>query len=145
MNSEGASYRTNTVMSHPMTAALPQAAARLATQTSVVSTLPAGLTEEDVARISAAIAAARTESTRHVYALNWGHWERWCATRDTTALPADPLALCAYLTERAEAGRTMSTLDMSCSVIRQVHRALELDDPVSSEVVGQRHLRSRLF
>jgi hypothetical protein len=33
--------------------------------------LPAGLTDADAERITAAIAAARTESTRHVYALVW--------------------------------------------------------------------------
>ena len=38
--------------------------------------LPTGLTEHDVSRISAAIVAARTESTRHVYTLVWNQWER---------------------------------------------------------------------
>ena len=67
--------------------------------------LPAGLTDADAERVAAAIAAARTETTRHVYALIWAQWERWCASRGTPALPGDPLALCAYLTERAEAGK----------------------------------------
>jgi len=73
--------------------------------------LPSGLTEVDAARITTAIAAARTESTRHVYALVWSQWERWCTVRGVPALPGDPLALCAYLTERAVAGRAMDTLD----------------------------------
>jgi hypothetical protein len=73
--------------------------------------LPAGLTEADAVRITRAIAAAKSETTRGVYAQVWGHWERWCARRGTTALPADPLALSAYLTERAEDGKAISTLD----------------------------------
>ena len=57
------------------------------------------LTPADLARITAALDAARTPSTRHVYALIWAQWQRWCAARGLTALPADPLALCAYVTE----------------------------------------------
>ncbi|MPZ93886.1 MAG: tyrosine-type recombinase/integrase [Propionibacteriales bacterium] len=99
--------------------------------------LPAGLTETDPARITRAIAAAKSETTRGVYAQVWGHWERWCAHRGTIALPADPLALSAYLTERAEHGKAISTLDMSCTVIRHVHRMTGTDDPVASEAVRQ--------
>ncbi|MGA8248953.1 MAG: hypothetical protein WB797_18750, partial [Nocardioides sp.] len=54
------------------------------------SRLPAGLTDADAERIAAAIAAARTETTRHVYALIWAQWDRWCASRGTPALPGDP-------------------------------------------------------
>jgi site-specific recombinase XerD len=101
------------------------------------SALPAGLTELDAARIVRAIAAAKSETTRGIYAQVWGHWERWCARRGTTALAADPLALSAYLTERAEAGKAISTLDMSCTVIRHVHRMTGTEDPVASEAVRQ--------
>jgi hypothetical protein len=100
-------HRYNPAMTTFMNAALPANAA-LATvaDTSRRSTsLPAGLTESDAARITAAISAARTESTRHVYALVWAQWERWCRSRGIPALPGDPLALYAYLTERAEAGK----------------------------------------
>lgn len=99
--------------------------------------LPAGLTDVDAVRITEAIAAARTESTRHVYALVWGQWERWCDARGIPALPGDPLALCAYLTERAEAGKATGTLDMACTAIRHVHRMCDADDPVASEAVRQ--------
>lgn len=57
--------------------------------------------------------------------------------RGIPALPGDPLGLCAYLTERAEAGRAMGTLDMSCTAIRHVHRMCAVEDPVASEVVRQ--------
>lgn len=101
------------------------------------SALPPGLTELDAARITRAIAAAKSETTRRVYAQVWGHWERWCARRETRPLPADPLALAAYLTERAEDGKAISTLDMSCTVIRHVHRMTGAEDPVGSEAVRQ--------
>jgi integrase len=99
--------------------------------------LPAGLTVADTARIAAAIAAARTAATRRLYALVWGQWQRWCAARGLSPLPGDPLALCAYLTERAAAGRAMGTLDMARTAIRHVHRMSGDADPVAAEAVRQ--------
>jgi integrase len=51
--------------------------------------------------------------------------------------PADPLAVCAYLTGRAEAGRAPGTLDMACTVIRHVHRTCGAADPIASEALRQ--------
>lgn len=101
------------------------------------TSLPAGLTNADAERIATAIAAARTDATRHVYALIWAQWERWCTTRGVAALPGDPLALCAYLTERAAAGKANGTLNMTCVVVRHVHRMTGADDPVATEAVRQ--------
>jgi hypothetical protein len=67
--------------------------------------LPAGLTDVDAARFTAALAAARTEATRTVYAQAWRQWDRWCAKRGIPDMPGDPIALSAYLTECAEAGK----------------------------------------
>jgi integrase len=122
-------------MTTMMNAALP--ASTTLAPTSAAPALPAGLTDVDAARITAAIAAARTESTRTVYAQAWSQWERWCAARGIPALPGDPLALCAYLTERAEAGKATGTLDMSCTAIRHVHRMCDVEDPVAAEAVRQ--------
>ncbi len=121
-----------------MNAALPPGATTLVrSPTGATVSFPPGLTDADAARITAAIAAARTEATRTVYANAWSQWERWCATRAIAALPGDPLALCAYLTERAEAGKATGTLDMSCTAIRHVHRMTGAEDPVASETVRQ--------
>jgi hypothetical protein len=119
-----------------MNAALP-ASTTLVPTSAEATGLPPGLTDADATRITAAIAAARTETTRTVYAHAWRQWERWCAGRGIPALPGDPLALCAYLTERAEAGKATGTLDMSCTAIRHVHRMCDLDDPVASVVCRQ--------
>jgi len=108
-----------------------------------VAGLPAGLTDADAARITAAINATRAESTRTVYAHAWRGWERWCDSRGIAALPGDPLALCAYLSERAESGRAMATLDLSCTAIRHVHRTCGAEDPVAAETVRQVRLGLR--
>ncbi|GAB6987783.1 hypothetical protein JCM10369A_43090 [Nocardioides pyridinolyticus] len=54
---------------------------------------PDTLTDQDADRIAAAIDAARTESTRRVYAYTWGQWARWCAARELSPLPGDPAAV----------------------------------------------------
>lgn len=95
--------------------------------------LPVALTEAEGERIAAAIDAARTESTRRVYAYTWGQWARWCAARGLSPLPGDPAALRAYLTERAPAGIAVSSLDGACTAIRHVHRMHAAPDPVASE------------
>lgn len=97
----------------------------------------AGLTAVDAARIGEALAAARTDGTRRLYDVVWSQWQRWCVQRGVTAVPADPLTVCAYLTERAEAGRAAGTLDMACTVIRHVHRTTGAVDPIDSETVRQ--------
>ena len=104
---------------------------------------PDALTDQDAARIASAIDAARTESTRRVYAYTWGQWARWCAARNISPLPGDPAALCAYLTERAEVGIAIGSLDLACTAIRHVHRIHGLDDPVASETVRQVRLGLR--
>lgn len=97
----------------------------------------AGLTPSDAARIGEALAAARTDGTRRLYDSVWVGWQRWCAQRGVAAIPADPLTVCAYLTERAEAGRATGTLDMACTVIRHVHCTTGAVDPIASEAVRQ--------
>lgn len=97
----------------------------------------ARITPVDAARIGEALAAARTDGTRRLYDVVWSQWQRWCTDRDVAAVPADPLAVCAYLTERAEAGRATGTLDMACTVIRHVHRTTGAADPIASEAVRQ--------
>jgi integrase len=123
-----------------LTAALPatpSVSSTVLVPTPPSPSVPAGLTAADAERISAAIAAARAESTREVYARAWSLWERWCLARGIAPLPAEPLALCAYLTERAAHGRAMNTLDLACTVIRHVARTTGTPDPVATEAVRQ--------
>lgn len=96
-----------------------------------------GLTEVDAHRIAAAMSAAVTESTRTVYGHAWRRWERWCAGRGITPLPAAPAAVCAYLSERAEQGASASGIDTACSAISYIHRSDGLDDPILTEGVRQ--------
>lgn len=114
------------------------------------------LTEDDAARITAAIGATHAETTRTVYACAWRAWEKWCAGRGadpfggSTAYAsgltgvmsgdvsgAEAAVVCAYLTERAARGASAATIDLACSAIRYQHRHHGLTDPTQTEVVRQ--------
>lgn len=105
--------------------------------TSDAPLLPVGLTDADLARIAAAIDAGRASSTRAVYACAWRAWTRWCAARGVPPAPATPHAVCAYLTERAEQGASVPTLELACAAIGAHHRDLDLPDPIRHECVRQ--------
>lgn len=105
--------------------------------TSQLTPLPAGLTDADAARIAAAIAAGRAASTRTVYACAWRAWTRWSTTRGLPPVPASPHVICAYLTERAEQGASVATLELACAAIGAHHRDLELPDPIRHPTVTQ--------
>jgi len=97
----------------------------------------AGLTEDDATRIATAMAATHAESTRAVYAFAWGRWVRWCTGRGIVPFPAEPAAVCAYLTECAEQGLSLATIESACSAIGHQHRSHGVRDPVDHAAVRQ--------
>lgn len=99
--------------------------------------LPVDLSVEETTRIAEAITASHAESTRTVYGWAWGHWERWCVDRGTTAMPAEPALICAYLTERAADGLSVGSIDLLCGAIAYRHRRRGVDDPILTEGVRQ--------
>jgi integrase len=89
----------------------------------------------DLQRIAAAIDAELAQSTRTTYASGWRSWEAWCRRRGLGPLPAEPDALAAYLTERADAGLCNGTLDGDCAAIAHRHHQEGLGDPTAAAVV----------
>lgn len=104
---------------------------------SVPIELPDGLTVEDALRIAEAVNSTLAESTRRVYDLGWKRWERWCDTRRTQPLPANPALVCAYLTDCASAGALVPTLDLAVGAISYRHRVRGFDDPTACGAVRQ--------
>ena len=47
----------------------------------------------------------RPANTRRTYQAQWARFEAWCRRRAAAALPAAPVLVAAYLTERAETAR----------------------------------------
>src|SRR3954454_14142740 len=60
-------------------------------------------TPGDLAAVGSYLAAAQTDSTRRAYARDVAAWRTWCTGRGLTALPADPLAVAAWLAHLADA------------------------------------------
>lgn len=99
--------------------------------------LPAGLGVEEAVRFAEAITAAHSESTRTMYDWSWTQWERWCQARGDTKRPAEPALICAYITERAADGLSVSSIDLACGAIAYQHRRHKIDDPILTEGVRQ--------
>lgn len=96
---------------------------------------PEGLTDQDLTRITEAIAAGRAESTRRSYAWQWGRFERWCAGRGITAMPATPATVCAYLTDFAARGVAAGTIECACAAIAAEHETESRANPVADPSV----------
>jgi hypothetical protein len=62
-----------------------------------------GLTDQDLERITRATEAARSPGTHKIYQYAWEQWATWCAERGFEPLPADPAAMCVFMTQRVAA------------------------------------------
>ena len=80
-------------------------------------------------------AGARSEATQRVYASQWAQWTAWARRRGRYALPADPLAVAAYLSDRAGSGVAMATVRQARAAIAAFHGDAGVADPTSNEEV----------
>ena len=86
-------------------------------------------------RTAPALPGARAEGTQRVYASQWAQWAAWARGRGCYALPADPLAVAAYLSDRAESGVAMGTLRLARAAISAFHGDAAVADPTANEAV----------
>lgn len=86
------------------------------------------------------LAAARAAGTRRLYAGAYSRWQDWCAALHTSALPAAPEAIAAYLAELARAGRAVSTVAGALAAIKHAHTnaglALDAKNPAIASVMA---------
>ena len=78
---------------------------------------------------AAAAQAEHSAGTRASYRSAWAAWTKWAAMHEVATLPAEPAAVAAYLTHRAESFR-MPTVRMAAAAIAAAHRAAGHDNPV---------------
>ena len=88
----------------------------------------APITAADQARIDDALRDARAANTRAQYRSAWRGWAAWCADHGHQMMPADPLAVAAYLAERTEQGAAAST-------VRAIRAAIGAADPTAHDGV----------
>jgi integrase len=72
---------------------------------------------------------ARAASTNRVYGIQWRRFSDWCRRHGREPLPADPGLLALYLTERADGGARVSSLEQAISAIARQHKLARLPAP----------------
>ena len=93
------------------------------TAISTAAAAPAApITAADQARIDNALRAARAANTRAQYRSAWRGWAAWCADHGHQEMPAEPLAVAAYLAARTEQGAAAATVRTIRAAIGATHR-----------------------
>ena len=98
-------------------------------------TLPVELSAADRARVDAALRDSRAANTRAQYRSAWRGWAEWSALNMHATLPADPLAIAAYLAERVADGAAAATVRTIRAAIRAGHVDTGADDPTGHDGV----------
>ncbi|MGR7027073.1 site-specific integrase [Geodermatophilus sp. URMC 62] len=90
----------------------------------------------DLTTVGSYVAAAQSAATREAYARDVAAWREWCAARSLPgALPADPLAVAAWLAALADEGRSPRYVARRLSALNDAHRAAGHAVPGDSEGV----------
>ena len=106
------------------------------------STLTPPPTPHDIGMLARAAAGyalhSRSDSTRRVYESLWRGFATFCEDRSIDALPSNPATVALFLSQRALARVSVSTLRSTLAAIRASHRAagyrLDLEEPHLAEV-----------
>ena len=112
-----------------------QTAASVIAAAPLAVTLPVELSAADRARVDAALLDSRAANTRAQYRSAWRGWAEWSALNGHATLPADPLAIAAYLAERVADGAAAATVRTIRAAIRAGHVDTGADDPTGHDGV----------
>jgi site-specific recombinase XerD len=80
------------------------------------------------------ILASKAENTLRGYKSDWRHFCEWCQTHGTTALPATPETVAAYIAECA-ARLKVGSIQRRLNAIAEAHKATGLESPTSAGMV----------
>ncbi len=90
----------------------------------------------DLTAVGAYVAASQAASTRAAYARDLAAWATWCRSRSlSAALPADPLAVAAWLAAMADDGRSPRYVARRLSALNDAHRGAGHPPPGDGEGV----------
>lgn len=81
----------------------------------------------------------QAKNTKRSYAVSWGIFERWCNDTGRQALPASPDSVSLFVSwgiEKRKPCYRLNNLKHICAAIRNKHRALDLDHPITALVRG---------
>jgi site-specific recombinase XerD len=80
-------------------------------------------------------AESKAVATRRAYRRQWAAFVGWCDSRRLPSLPATPEAVALYVTERAQSGAKVPTLEQALAAIAQAHKTLGHSSPRTSATV----------
>lgn len=83
-------------------------------------------------RIRKYVERSKAGGTQRVYESRWSDFEEFCTWRGYTALPAEPQSIVDYLTELADAGKKVNTLQVTLAAIGFRHLGAKLPNPADS-------------
>jgi integrase len=81
----------------------------------------------------------QAKNTKRGYAVSWGVFERWCNDSGRQALPASADTVSLFISwgiEKRQPSYKLNNLKHICAAIRNKHRALDLDHPITALVRG---------
>lgn len=93
--------------------------------------LPAPVIERVISNMSAALAP----STLRVYRSSLKDFAAWCEGIEVAPLPSSPELVAGYVTELAERGLSVSTIEQRLAAIRYAHEAQDIQTPTASKAV----------
>lgn len=106
-----------------------------------MSQLPASLTDAPASVLPAHLAAPASRyveaglrgaaNTVKAYAGDWRRFAAWCGVHHFEPLPASAEALAGFLTELAEAGKKVATVQRHAAAIAKAHALAGLDSPTA--------------
>lgn len=88
------------------------------------------ITAERLGKVKEAYDNANSEGTRNLYAKHWSYFVAWCEENDVQHLPAEPLTIAVYITERASEV-AISTINIALAAIRSYHEDADLTSPTT--------------
>ncbi len=102
---------------------------------SITTTEPANLPAPVIERVISNMSAALAPSTLRVYRSGLKDFAAWCEGIEAAPLPSSPELVAGYVTELAERGLSVSTIEQRLAAIRYAHEAQDIQTPTASKAV----------
>jgi integrase len=102
---------------------------------SITTTEPTSLPAAVIERVISNMSAALAPSTLRVYRSGLKDFAAWCEGIEAAPLPSSPELVAGYVTELAERGLSVSTIEQRLAAIRYAHEAQDIQTPTASKAV----------
>lgn len=80
---------------------------------------------------------AKATNTQNAYARRWREFELYCAANALSAFPANASAIIEFITDQAERGKRVATIDHKLAAIAFKHRAANVSNPTEMQLVRE--------